>query len=114
MPESGAPPADYSLYILRCADGSLYTGIAIDVASRLVEHEHGTRGAKYLKGRAPFQLVFNECVGSRSEAQSVEYRVKQLDRATKLRLVSGELSLHGLGFLRFDRGEEGDRLAESR
>ncbi len=93
MPESGAPPADYSLYILRCSDGSLYTGIAIDVESRLAEHERGTRGAKYLRGRAPYRLVFEERVGGRSEAQSVEYRVKKLDRSTKLRLISGELSL---------------------
>ncbi len=110
MPESGTTPADYSLYILRCADGSLYTGIAIDVDSRLVEHERGTRGAKYLRGRAPFSLVFREAVGDRSDAQSVEYRVKRLDRATKLRLISGELSLGALGF---GRREEGDRLAES-
>ncbi len=96
MPESGAPSADYSLYILRCSDGSLYTGIAIDVESRLAEHERGTRGAKYLRGRAPYRLVFEERVGDRSEAQSAEYRVKKLDRSTKLRLISGELSLDSL------------------
>ena len=96
MPESGAPPADYSLYILRCSDGSLYTGIAIDVESRLAEHERGTRGAKYLRGRAPYQLVFRKPVGDRSAAQSAEYWVKKADRATKLRLISGELSLDGL------------------
>ena len=96
MPDTGTPPADYSLYILRCADGSLYTGIAIDVGSRLVEHESGARGAKYLRGRAPFRLVFEAPVGDRSEAQSVEYRVKKLDRATKLRLISGELGLDAI------------------
>ena len=96
MPEPGTPPDQYSLYILRCADGTLYTGIAIDVDSRLVEHERGTRGAKYLRGRAPFRLVFREPVGDRSEAQRIEYRVKQLDRAAKLRLVSGELSLEAV------------------
>ena len=95
MPESSGS-TDYSLYILRCSDGSLYTGIARDVDSRLVEHERGTRGAKYLRGRAPFRLVFHEPVGDRSEAQRVEYRVKRLDRASKLRLVSGELSLEAL------------------
>lgn len=92
MPESGSP-ADYSLYILRCSDGSLYTGIAIDVEKRLLEHERGTRGARYLRGRAPYRLVFEQRVGDRSEAQSLEYRVKKLDRAAKLRLISGELSL---------------------
>ena len=110
MPESGASPADYSLYILRCADGSLYTGIAIDVDSRLAEHERGTRGAKYLRGRAPFRLVFQASIGDRSEAQRIEYRVKQLDRATKLRLISGEL---GLESLRVGGFEQRDRLAES-
>ncbi|MDJ0910496.1 MAG: GIY-YIG nuclease family protein [Woeseiaceae bacterium] len=97
MPESGASSPDYSLYILRCADGSLYTGIAIDVDSRLVEHESGRRGAKYLRGRAPFRLVFKAQVGDRSEAQRAEYRVKRLDRAEKLRLIAGELSLGALG-----------------
>ena len=97
MPDTGEPPGEYSLYILRCADGSLYTGIAIDVDSRLVEHERGTRGAKYLRGRAPFRLVFQAPVGDRSEAQRVEYRVKRLDRSAKLRLVSGEISLETAG-----------------
>ena len=96
MPESGEPPVGYSLYILRCSDGSLYTGIAIDVESRLAEHENGARGAKYLRGRAPYRLVFEERVGDRSEAQSLEYRVKKLDRAMKLRLISGEMSLDAL------------------
>ena len=112
MPESGAPPADYSLYILRCADGSLYTGIARDVDSRLADHECGKRGAKYLRGRSPFQLVFQEAVGDRSEAQRIEFRVKKLNRSEKLRLIAGELSLDtlrsGLG-----SGEQCDRLAES-
>ncbi len=96
MPEPGSSPDQYSLYILRCADGSLYTGIAIDVDSRLGEHERGVRGAKYLRGRAPFQLVFQAPVGDRSAAQSIEYRVKRLDRSSKLRLVSGDLSLEAL------------------
>ena len=96
MPEPGSSPDQYSLYILRCADGSLYTGIAIDVDSRLSEHERGVRGAKYLRGRSPFRLVFQKPIGDRSAAQSIEYRVKQLDRSSKLRLVSGDLSLEAL------------------
>ncbi len=97
MPDPGVAPDQYNLYILRCADGSLYTGIAIDVDSRLAEHERGTRGAKYLRGRTPFRLVFHAPVGDRSEAQRVEYRVKRLDRSEKLRLVSGELSPEAVG-----------------
>lgn len=101
MPESMTGSHDsspvYSLYILRCADGSLYTGIALDVDSRMVEHERGTRGAKYLRGRTPLKLVFHQAVGDRGEAQRVEYRVKQLSRETKLKLVSGELTLAAAG-----------------
>lgn len=83
----------YSLYILRCADGSLYTGIARDVAERIAAHERGGRGAKYLRGRAPLELVFEQVVGSRSAAQRLEHRVKRLRRAQKLGLVSGAIAL---------------------
>ena len=48
----------YKLYMLRCADGTLYTGIARDLGKRLEEHRCGKRGAKYLRGRVPFDLVF--------------------------------------------------------
>ena len=83
----------YSLYILRCGDGSLYTGIAIDVARRFREHESGKRGAKYLRGRGPFTLVYEQALGNRSSAARAEYRVKQLDRSRKEALVSGDVSL---------------------
>ncbi len=84
---------DFSVYILRCGDGSYYTGIATDVARRIAEHESGARGAKYLRGRAPFELVFAECIGDRSRASQVEYRVKQLTRDAKQQLVDGRLEL---------------------
>ena len=87
---------DYSLYILRCVDGSLYTGIACDVPSRMEEHRSGTRGAKYLRGRSPFDLVFEHVVGNRSSAQRVEYRVKQLGRNEKLELIDGRRQLPGV------------------
>jgi putative endonuclease len=83
----------YSLYLLRCADNSLYTGIAIDVDKRLLQHDGGERGAKYLRGRSPFELVFQQVVGDRSLASRLEYRVKQLDRAQKEALVRGEYPL---------------------
>lgn len=82
----------YSLYILRCGDGSLYTGIALDVARRLEEHQKGVRGAKYLRGRAPVELVFEQPAGDRAAAQRLEYRVKSLSRAEKEALISGDLS----------------------
>lgn len=79
----------YTLYILRCADGSLYTGIASDVDARLAEHRVGRRGAKYLRGRAPFELVYTVPAGNRSRAQSLEHRVKKLSRDDKLALIEG-------------------------
>ena len=86
----------FSLYVVRCADGSLYTGIAVDVTRRLREHEAGLRGAKYLRGRGPLQLVFQQAVGDRGTASSAEHRVKRLDKAAKESLVAGRLSLEDL------------------
>ena len=86
-------PTQFSLYVVRCADGSLYTGIAVDVARRLQEHETGLRGAKYLRGKGPLQLVFEQTVGDRSAASSAEHRVKRLDKSAKEALVAGRLSL---------------------
>jgi len=84
---------DYKIYILYCADGSLYTGIACDVEGRLAEHSSGKRGAKYLRGRSPFKLVFQHAVGDRSSAQRVEYRVKRLSKSAKLDLIEGRRRL---------------------
>jgi len=74
--------------MLRCADDSLYTGIATDVDRRLAEHSSGRRGAKYLKGRLPVSLVFVYEAGDRSSASRLEYRIKRLSRAEKERLVN--------------------------
>jgi putative endonuclease len=79
----------FSLYILRCADGSLYTGITTDVEKRVAEHASGSRGAKYLRGKGPLELVLAEVVGDRATASRLEYRVKQLPRAQKLELIEG-------------------------
>lgn len=77
----------WSVYLLRCGDGSLYTGIAIDVARRLAEHEAGARGAKYLRGRGPLELAFSQQVGDRSAASRLEYRIKRLSREQKEMLI---------------------------
>lgn len=87
---------DFSLYVLRCADGSLYTGIASDVQKRLAEHEAGPRGAKYLRGRGPFEIVYSCLVGDRAAASQMEYRVKRLSRARKLDLIEGRSTLADL------------------
>ena len=87
---------EYSVYIVRCADDTYYTGIAADVARRIVEHESSPRGAKYLKGRGPLQLLYSELVGNRSIASQLEYRIKQLDRSDKEALIDGRIVLQSL------------------
>lgn len=87
---------EYSVYIVRCADDTYYTGIAADVARRIVEHESSPRGAKYLKGRGPLQLLYSEVVGNRSMASRLEYRIKQLDRSDKEALIDGRIGVQSL------------------
>ena len=76
----------WQLYILRCADGTLYTGIAVDAEKRLAMHRSG-RGAKYTKGRGPLELVYLEECGSHSDALRRELAVKKLTRAQKEALL---------------------------
>ncbi len=82
----------YYTYILRCADGSLYTGITTDPARRFAEHAAGKSGAgaKYTASRPP---VAYECAflsPDRSSASKLEARIKRLNRSQKLRLIAGE------------------------
>ena len=74
------------LYILRCKDGSLYTGITTDVEKRLESHQSG-KGAKYTRGRGPLALVYKEECVDHSEALKRELEVKALTRAEKLKLI---------------------------
>ena len=76
----------WAVYILRCADGTLYTGIAPDVEKRVQKHNEG-KGAKYTRGRTPVELVYREEHPSRAEASKREYQIKQLSRAEKLELI---------------------------
>ena len=78
--------AAWTVYILRCADGTLYTGIAPDVEKRLQKHNEG-KGAKYTRGRTPVELVYREEHPNRAEASKREYQIKQLSRAEKLDLI---------------------------
>ena len=73
------------LYILRCGDGSLYTGIAVDVQARLAIHRSG-KGAKYTRGRGPLELVYTEVCGSHSDALKRELAVKALPIEEKRKL----------------------------
>lgn len=85
-----AKPKTWSVYLLRCADNSLYTGIALDVEQRMSAHRQGPGGAKYLQGRGPFELVFEQSVGDRGLASRVEYRIKQLPKREKERLLGSQ------------------------
>ena len=77
----------YYIYILKCKDGTLYTGITNDLERRMAEHEAG-RGAKYTKGRGPLQLVYQEICGDRGTASKREIEIKSLDRKSKLLLAA--------------------------
>ena len=78
----------YYLYVLKCADGTLYTGIALDVKRRVVEHNTSDKlGARYTRSRRPVYLVYQTPAGDESAAKSEEYRFKQLSRVAKLALL---------------------------
>jgi putative endonuclease len=80
---------EFSLYILLCADGTLYTGIAAHVARRLAQH-NGEKpgGARYTSGRRPVKLVYEAKFASRSAALKEELRLKRLSRTQKQHLIS--------------------------
>jgi putative endonuclease len=74
------------VYILECGDGSLYTGITNDVVKRIKKHNSG-KGAKYTKARLPVKLKIKFEANDRSEASKLEYKIKQLSRQEKLKLI---------------------------
>ena len=77
----------WKLYMLRCRDGSLYTGITTDVEKRLEAHRSG-KGAKYTRGRVPLELVYREICGSHSQALKREMEIKKLSRQEKQLLIA--------------------------
>lgn len=77
----------YYLYIVQCADESLYTGITTDLARRIEEHNSSAKGAKYTSARRPVRLVFFAKYRNRSLASSQEFRIKSLSRSEKLALI---------------------------
>lgn len=82
--------ADWFVYMLRCADGSLYTGIATDVARRVQEHNAGAPlGARYTRGRRPVHLVYQERAADRSAAARREHALKRLRKGDKEALAAG-------------------------
>lgn len=79
------------VYILQCADQSLYTGIAKDLSERIHIHNQG-KGAKYTRGRLPVALVYQEMANARGIALQREIEIKRLGRAAKLRLIARGVS----------------------
>jgi putative endonuclease len=81
---------DWYVYIVRCNDDTLYTGVAKDVARRLDEHNHcNTRGAKYTRARRPVVMAYYEAADSRSAAGKREYVIRRLSRLKKEALILG-------------------------
>jgi putative endonuclease len=83
--------ADAWVYMLRCADGSLYTGWSVDVAARLRSHRSG-RGSRYTASRLPVELALALPMPDRTAAMREEARIKRLDRAGKLALIAAAAS----------------------
>ena len=80
--------SDWYLYLIRCRDSTLYTGISTDVDRRFAQHQgSGNAGSKYLKGRGPLSLVFQEKLGARSLALKVERKVRRMSKARKEKLI---------------------------
>jgi putative endonuclease len=82
----GDGDADHYVYVLECADSTLYTGYTTNVGRRVAEHNAGD-GAKYTRGRTPVEVVHVEAFDTKSAAMSREYGIKQLSRVEKERLV---------------------------
>lgn len=80
------PETAYSVYMVRCSNGALYTGMTTDVARRVGEH-NAARGARYTRLNAPVELVWSEEHPDRSSAMKREAQIKRLSRAKKLELM---------------------------
>ena len=85
------------VYILRCADGSLYTGWTNDVEARIKAHNEGRGGAKYTRSRRPVTLVYWEDCGTKEQAMSREWHIKHLTREEKLALIAGQEASRSAG-----------------
>jgi putative endonuclease len=88
----------YSLYIVACADGTYYTGIATDVQRRIQEHNGSKpKGARYTSARRPVELVYEAAFATRSEASKEEARIKSLTRQQKQDLIDGARTMKSTG-----------------
>lgn len=87
------PASTWSVYIVECADGSLYTGIALRLEQRIAHHNSG-KGARYTRSRLPVQLVYHETCPDKSSALKRELAIKALPRAQKSLLVQSQRKNH--------------------
>lgn len=87
MKPSSTSTRTWSVYLLRCADGTLYAGSTTDVEARACAHNDG-RGARYTSGRRPVEVVYQEACGSRSAALRREHALKRLTRSEKETLIT--------------------------
>jgi putative endonuclease len=85
------------LYVIRCKDGSLYTGITTDVKRRFEEHQGDDgKGSKYLRGKTPLQIVLKKKIGPKSLALKVEDKVKKLSKLKKEMFVEGKIKIKAI------------------
>ena len=82
---------DWWVYIVKCSDGSLYTGITTELDRRISEHNNSIKGAKYTRTRRPIYLVHSEALKDRSLASKRESYIKKLSRIEKLKLITVKL-----------------------
>jgi putative endonuclease len=101
----------YSVYIVRCADGSLYTGLARDPEARVSVHNSG-KGAKYTAARLPVALVYTEACATRSDALKREYEIKTWSRAAKEVLI-GRRRARAAARAKGPKGARGQRVADA-
>ena len=77
----------WHVYMLKCADGTFYTGITTDLERRVAEHNTSKKSAKYTRGRRPVELIYSREMKNKAQASKEEYRIKQLSREEKAKLV---------------------------
>ena len=82
----------WTVYILRCADGTYYSGVTTNITRRMQEHNSATLGAKYTRSRQPVSVVYQESCASRSDAQVREAAIKSLTRGKKDALIRTQTS----------------------
>ena len=97
MSSSGQAKKSWNVYMVRCTDGSLYTGIALSVAKRIEEHNKSNTGAKYTRARRPVKLAYSECCDSRSAACKREAAIKGMSKSQKEKLIAANNAVNQIG-----------------